>query len=415
MSQIERFLYRSERWMYERGHPNRLAAALNRGWAIAGAVGLWPSRLVTLDVRGRRSGRHLSFPLIVADYQGERFLVAMLGDGANWVANVRAADGQAVLRHGRSEAVRLEEVDPGDRAPILKRHLEVAPGARSFVPVDRRAPLAEFARIAAQFPVFRIVPDPAPSERADHATHRPETTEVIAMPSTKPPSKRRWRRWVYASVGVLVAIVAVVVVAIGSYVNDPTPPLGLPVAAASQPVGPLEGQWEVAAGSEAGFRIQQTVLGMSGDVVGRTNAVTGNMVLAADVVSTATFTIDLSTITAAGKPIPQLALSLDTQNHPGATITLAQPVTLSAAFTSGETVTAAATGEFAMRGESHPVTFTISGRRDGLELQFAGSIPVAFSDWGIEGPEGSGFLGALADHGEAEFLLVLHRTDGTAG
>jgi hypothetical protein len=74
----------------------------------------------------------------------------------NWVRNLKAAGGQAVLRHGRRESVHLEEVEPGARAPILQRYLQVAPGARPHIPVDRRAPLAEFARVAADFPVFRI-------------------------------------------------------------------------------------------------------------------------------------------------------------------------------------------------------------------------------------------------------------------
>lgn len=157
MSRPEQLMHWSERWMYERGRPNRLAAFLNRAWAWVGRMGVW-RRLVTLQVRGRSSGRLISFPLIVADYQGERYLVAMLGAKANWVANVRAAGGLAVLRHGRTELVQLEEVDPAARAPIIRRHLEVAPAARSFVPVDRRAPLAEFDAIAGQFPVYRIRP-----------------------------------------------------------------------------------------------------------------------------------------------------------------------------------------------------------------------------------------------------------------
>jgi hypothetical protein len=66
-----------------------------------------------------------------------------------------------------------------------------------------------------------------------------------------------------------------------------------------------------------------------------------------------------------------------------------------------------------MHGVSHPVTVTISGRRDGSALQAAGSIPVAFSDWGIKAPGGAGFLGSLANHGAAEFRLVLHRSDDT--
>ena len=145
--------------MYREGRPNRLAAALNRAWAIVGAAGLWPSRLVTLEVRGRRSGRVISFPLVPVSLHGERFLVAMLGEGTNWVANVRAAGGQAVLRQqGRRERVQLVEIAPGDRAPILQRYLQLAPAARSFNPVDRHAPLSEFEGIAAQFPVFRIGP-----------------------------------------------------------------------------------------------------------------------------------------------------------------------------------------------------------------------------------------------------------------
>jgi hypothetical protein len=45
----------------------------------------------------------------------------------------------------------------------------------------------------------------------------------------------------------------------------------------------------------------------------------------------------------------------------------------------------------------------------GSAIQVAGSIPVSFSAWGIQPPGGLGFFGSLADHGIAEFLLVLHR------
>lgn len=96
---------------------------------------------------------------MVVNYQGERHLVAMLGQQANWVRNVRAVGGRAVLRHGTREAVRLEEVDVGERAPILRRYLDYAPGARPHIPVNRHAPLRAFASIAARFPVFRITAD----------------------------------------------------------------------------------------------------------------------------------------------------------------------------------------------------------------------------------------------------------------
>lgn len=54
--------------------------------------------------------------------------------------------------------VRLEEVAVDERAPILKRYLELAPGGRGHLPVDWRAPVEAFEGIAADFPVFRIIP-----------------------------------------------------------------------------------------------------------------------------------------------------------------------------------------------------------------------------------------------------------------
>lgn len=155
--------YRHVRWMYRGGRPNALARLMNHLSAGQYAAGLAPRHWVTLEVPGRRTGRVIPVPLVVADHDGERYLVAMLGGRANWVANVRAAGGRAVLRHGRREAVRLVEVPVADRPPILRRHLALAPGARPHVPVDRHAPLAEFARIADRFPVFRIAPDRTPA------------------------------------------------------------------------------------------------------------------------------------------------------------------------------------------------------------------------------------------------------------
>ncbi len=152
----------SRRWMFQRARPNRVAALLNHGTAAAASAGLAPKRLVTLEVRGRHTGRVLSLPVVVTDHHGERYLVAMLGEDANWVRNVRASSGRAALRHGHRESVRLEEIDPSESAPILRRYLQVAPGARAHFPVDRVAPLSEFDQIADRYPVFRIcVGEPA--------------------------------------------------------------------------------------------------------------------------------------------------------------------------------------------------------------------------------------------------------------
>ncbi len=148
----------TRRRLYAGGRPHGVARLLNRAQAAVHSAGIWPSRLATLEVSGRHSGRRISLPIVIADYDGERYLVSMLGADVAWVANVRAAGGRAVLRHGRREAVRLEEVAPSDRAPILRRYLQVAPAARAHFSVDRRAPLREFEAIAPEHPVFRITP-----------------------------------------------------------------------------------------------------------------------------------------------------------------------------------------------------------------------------------------------------------------
>jgi deazaflavin-dependent oxidoreductase (nitroreductase family) len=150
-----------DRWMYRDGRPNRVAKLLNRVWGGLAASGRAPGQLYRLEVRGRRSGRRITFPVVVADYEGERYLVAMLGENANWVANVRAAGGHAVLRHGAAEPVRLSEVEPDSRAPILKRYLQLAPGARAHIAIDSSAPVEDFNAVAGRHPVFLVTPQPA--------------------------------------------------------------------------------------------------------------------------------------------------------------------------------------------------------------------------------------------------------------
>jgi deazaflavin-dependent oxidoreductase (nitroreductase family) len=129
---------------------------LNSAEAQLAAHGIGPARVVTLEVRGRRTGRTISLPVVVTDYHDGRYLVSMFGEDSSWVRNVRAAGGDAVIRRRTRQPVRLEEVAVDQRPPILQRYLAVAPGARPHIPVDPTAPLSEFERIAADYPVFQL-------------------------------------------------------------------------------------------------------------------------------------------------------------------------------------------------------------------------------------------------------------------
>ena len=68
-----------QRWQYRGGRPGWSARISNRLSAIAFAAGIGPGHAATLEVRGHKTGRRISFPVVVADYHGDRYLVAMLG------------------------------------------------------------------------------------------------------------------------------------------------------------------------------------------------------------------------------------------------------------------------------------------------------------------------------------------------
>lgn len=141
--------------MYAGGRGNPVARRYARFWNRVIMLGLLPRRWVCLEVPGRRSGKPTRFPLGMADVDGRWYLVAMLGE-CNWTRNVRANGGQAVLiRRGR-RPVRLTEVPAADRAAILRRYVDIAPGGRPHVPVERGAGLPEFAAVADRFPVFEV-------------------------------------------------------------------------------------------------------------------------------------------------------------------------------------------------------------------------------------------------------------------
>ncbi len=149
LSSLKRRLYRGNR-------PNWIARFLNRASAVVASWGVTSHYMETLEVTGRKSGRTFSLPVVIAIVDGQRYLVSMLGDDVNWVRNVRASGGRAVLRAGRREEIQLEEIPVDQRAPILRAYLQRAPGARPHVPVNKNAPLEEFQKVAAEFPVFRV-------------------------------------------------------------------------------------------------------------------------------------------------------------------------------------------------------------------------------------------------------------------
>ena len=138
-----------------------LVSWLNRRVApLITAIGITP-RSVTLEVRGRTSGKPIRLSVSPSELNGKKYLVSLAGERA-WVKNVRAARGEAFIIHGARRRVHLREVTIEERAPILLVYVQ----RRAFTRSPKRAArlyfgleaptLKDMQRLGARFPVFAI-------------------------------------------------------------------------------------------------------------------------------------------------------------------------------------------------------------------------------------------------------------------
>jgi deazaflavin-dependent oxidoreductase (nitroreductase family) len=144
------------RLFYRDWRPTRIGRWVNRLASWLTALGLSSKDAAVLEVRGRASGQRRSIPVVIATVEGRRYLVSMLGPESNWVKNVEAAHGDAVLRQEGRRPVHLVEVPATERAPILSEYVRVATSGRNHLPVAFGAPLSEFETIAERYPVYGI-------------------------------------------------------------------------------------------------------------------------------------------------------------------------------------------------------------------------------------------------------------------
>jgi len=64
--------------------------------------------------------------VVIPTVSEQRYVASMFGKVADWVHNIDAARGDAVISHGGSQRVRLVRVPPEERAPILRECVRVA-------------------------------------------------------------------------------------------------------------------------------------------------------------------------------------------------------------------------------------------------------------------------------------------------
>lgn len=136
---------------YALGASRRL---VNAGISPLARLGVAGRHTYILTVRGRKTGRVYSTPVILVE-DGERWLVAPYGE-VGWVRNARAAGEVEITRSRRSETMSIEEVAPEQAAPVLKQYLKSVSVVRPFFDVTPESPLDEFVTEAPRHPVFRL-------------------------------------------------------------------------------------------------------------------------------------------------------------------------------------------------------------------------------------------------------------------
>src|SRR5262249_16945693 len=144
--------------LYRNWRPTLLRRLVNRFWCWWSDLGLPPKFQAALEVQGRTSGLRRLNPVVIPTVEGKRYLVSMLGKDSDWVKNVEAAHGYAVIRQGRRRHVHLVAVPTDQRAPILREYVRIAISGRRHFPLPLGAQLAEFEALAERYPVYRIDP-----------------------------------------------------------------------------------------------------------------------------------------------------------------------------------------------------------------------------------------------------------------
>lgn len=190
--------------------------------------------------------------------------------------------------------------------------------------------------------------------------------------------------------------------------NQPAPPPG-PSATpppSSQPTSDLDGTWSIGNGSQAGYRMGYSAVGVRGTRVGRGTAVTGTFALAGTTVTSGEFSVDFREVKCDGgsQCDDHVQQMMATDRFPYETFALTRPIELGRIPDDGEQLSATAVGELTLRGVTQPVEFVVTARRNAGRIEVLGTIPVNRDDYKIPDSEEPGFT--IDKDGLVEFLLL---------
>ena len=152
--------------------------------------------------------------------------------------------------------------------------------------------------------------------------------------------------------------------------------------------------------------MKEILFGQDTEGVGRTKDVSATLTIANNIVSAGSFTVQMGTLMsdAAKRDAQFNNRIMDVATYPTSTFTLTSPISLPANATSGDVITAEATGELTLRGVTKPVTFPIQAQVKGDTFTVVGNITIVFDEWDIPEPGIPGIT--VEPQGLLEFSLV---------
>jgi len=174
-------------------------------------------------------------------------------------------------------------------------------------------------------------------------------------------------------------------------------------------VSDVDGEWVATSESVVGYRVREILFGQSTEGVGRTNSVTGSLVVSESVVTTASFTVEMATLVSdSDRRDRQVAgRILDVSSYPTSTFELLEPITLTPESLNGSELAVTAKGTLTLRGVSKDVSVPLVAQLVDGTISVNGTIEIVFADWGIPDPSVSAI--SVEDRGLLEFLIVFGR------
>lgn len=137
--------------------PTAIEKLFNRTLGFLIGLGIGPTHIHLLQVRGRRSGRLFSTPVDLLELQGKRYLVSPRGR-TQWVRNAEAA-GEITLKRGSKRLrFRLRPIPDADKPPILKAYLDnFKSEVQTYFFVPAGSPSQAFVPVVESYPAFELV------------------------------------------------------------------------------------------------------------------------------------------------------------------------------------------------------------------------------------------------------------------